>query len=629
MSGNKELNMLKMKNLTTSTTLLGLITLAIFGLAGCGGEQATADRHVIPVKINTGEDEKVVFVNNFVNLTDNQDLNIFEEGLADMLEETLTNIPSIKVVPRHSMKTMFAVSDAPKEHTIVDTAKSNGVQYIIDGWIGTTDKGTYKAYANLINLEGEKEEIHNRFAVVEFDDRNNALQKINNLVEEVASKLSRNREELEGMVKYQDFDYNFFLTYHTALSSANRGRPDVAISMMESTLADYMKRLAIAEDEKERHELRNMTLYARFLLMQAYVEVGDHENSQRHIEAMALTEQERKNMGMWATLVDALSAENNGQYAKAAEKYSLLAEKRPYESFFYIRLSDIALQQGDNSKKALSIVKRGLEMIPDSSLLNKQAAKIRMDMEGEKAIEEYASESVDSRNAAVTAEVVSSLINDQLEEEMLKKNPDLVPLVVNVQAKADGTFTYVGRVKVDTDKLEYAIDYSCPDTTESVVKMANFAVRSGNVKFAYKVADNIKTHGTAPNSIDAYHTIYALAKTADGAFDEAKKHAVQINKDEPTRYLVIGNLLLHQGNNEKAVKYMEKALQLDKEPHPLVYYNIANAHLLAGHYKEWNNYNEKFLEASVKLGLIPKSLKDKILALPIERVVVRNTPSGD
>ncbi len=57
---------------------------------------------------------------------------------------------------------------------------------------------------------------------------------------------------------------------------------------------------------------------------------------------------------------------------------------------------------------------------------------------------------------------------------------------------------------------------------------------------------------------------------------------------------------------------MEKALRLKVQIHPLVYYQIANAHLLAGNYKQWVKYNKLFLSESSRLKLIPAPKKQQI-----------------
>jgi tetratricopeptide (TPR) repeat protein len=244
---------------------------------------------------------------------------------------------------------------------------------------------------------------------------------------------------------------------------------------------------------------------------------------------------------------------------------------------------------------------------------------LRIALEGEGALESLAESADEAGQSTVRTEVVSSVINNMIEQEMVGSLPSLKPVVMKTEecTETGEHIISLGDYKINTARLEEALDYSCPITTDSAVKVAYIAVKNGNSKLAHIIADNISKHGTAPNSGDAYHTISAMALMADNKMKKAWDHAVQIDKNNAARYLTLGNILMHEGKYKKAISVMEKALSVDQKPHPLIYYNIASAYLTTGNYKKWKYFNDQFLKASVDAKLIPENLIEKLKKIEI------------
>lgn len=602
-----------MKTVKSANWTIGTGALvAILTLVGCGGTES-AQQYTIPLKVTV--EEKAVYVDNFLNLTENDDLNIFEDGVADMLEQSLAGITSVRIVPRLTVKKTIAVSELPgNRDATIEAASANGARYIVDGWITRAEAGSYRIYANILNLDTR--ELQEKIAVAEFLNRDEALPKISDFVQDITSKLSQSRESIEQLSDFRLTDYEVYRMRMLAFQSASRGRPEVAASLLEQALLVLEEKLAKEKDEVLHKKRGDNIGKIRFSLAEIYTEMRDHERALAHLETMM------PHIDLypeaWQSFIRALWDENNGNLDKAEKVYREYLTQYPHEGFFYRRLADIALAKGAGRTAAIAILEDGLKKSPETSGLTRRIAELKLAVEGDRAIEEFVfvSDSGD-RNAALASEVFSSMINVKMEQDFLRDLPTLVPIVIHLDngGKTGETgMVQLGSYKIDTSKIEQGLDYSCPDTTAMAVRIAGIAARTGNKEFAWKLATAIDKFGSAPNSKDAYHTIAATVSLLDGKFKEAKQHAFAIDENDPSRYLVIGNILIHQGNTEKGVVYMEKALHLEKKPHPIVYYYVANAHMLAGHYKEWNEYNRKFLEVSAAQNLVPEKIKERIAA---------------
>lgn len=601
--------MRKSGNILAILSTVGVIAGLAF-ISGCG-QQENASVRMIRIPLSTNPDsEKAVYVDNFLNLTESDDLNLFEEGVAEMLEQSLSSVRTVKVIPRESVRKFMAMNDSSAEGTTTaEAARFNGAQYLVEGWIASQKDGTFRIYANLLNLESN--EFQERIAIAEFGNRDDALPKLNDFVLDIAGKLSKSRGDLEQLSEYKIPHYEFYRTSMTAYQSYNRGKPEVSISLYEKALA-MVDKLDMLNESDQIPDKEDTKAKLNFYLAQLYKEVGNENRAIKYLSRVYDTRERFPEMAR--TLVEALWQDLHGQFKAAESLYTQLMTKFPYEKDFYLLLADLYTRQGEDSVRSIDVLRQGLAHIPSDTKLSQRLAELRLTMGGEDIlIADTAGEEGDDIPEPVNPEMVLSLVTARMEKDLVAVIPAVSLMSKEIQTAVDTSKqtqkVNLGEICIDMSKVETGIDYSCPTTTEYLVTLAEMAARSGKGDLVGVLAQAIEKYGTAPNSKDAYNTILATKYLMEGEFTEAKKYASRIDNKDPSRYITLGNILLHQGDREKAVAVMERALKLNTSLHPLVYYNIANAHLLAGHYKDWNKYSKLFIENSAKMNLIPATIK--------------------
>ena len=115
-------------------------------------------------------------------------------------------------------------------------------------------------------------------------------------------------------------------------------------------------------------------------------------------------------------------------------------------------------------------------------------------------------------------------------------------------------------------------------------------VDEGQFDLALQLAGILSDGSDAERSKAVSNLIKSAVSIAEGNYNEAIELVDEIPEDCPSRYLTLGNIYLNLGQTGEAVITMEKALKFKDKLHPIAYYQIANAHLLAGHYKKWEKY---------------------------------------
>ena len=135
--------------------------------AGCSPSSTQVQQ--VSINVET-EDQRAVYVDNFINLSGNEDFSVFEESIPEMLAETLGSLRTIKIIPRDKLRKQLAMNEAEERSaSVTEAARSLGANYLIDGWIDATDKGTFRVYANLLNLDTSQ--VRTKMAAVEFDNK--------------------------------------------------------------------------------------------------------------------------------------------------------------------------------------------------------------------------------------------------------------------------------------------------------------------------------------------------------------------------------------------------------------------------------------------------------------------------
>ncbi len=605
--------------MTSTAKMFGLSAVAFAALVtllatGCGPSSSSVQEVSISV---TPEDQKVVYVDIFINLTGNADFNLLEESIPEMLITSLEGIRSVKIIPRDKLqKYLVARSEENDTASLPVTARSLGAHYLIDGWIDTTKESKYRIYANLLNLQTNQ--IRERFAAVDFDSKDQALEAANRLVTEIQDNLSVPREELEvAKAKYAG-NYDIHRQYLRAWQSYNRGRPEVAVALFE-------KAILMAEDAYKRDLEQGKVekcdvppgIYYNFLAGQIYNELG---NEQRARELFRPVYEHRETFSSHREIigfVEAVWAELQGDYATAKKLYGEVRDFRRFGIEYYLRMAHIALKEGKDPKYAIAFVKKGIEKYPDEDLLRKRYAELEYLIEGEKAVERYTGKVAEKNDDPISVEVASTLVTEKMLGDSLMKLTQTLPAVSVVHApegiKADlsGTTAFSMRIgdvdiKFDIEELKKVCDVTCEESLEGVALLGILAAQKGRTEIALEIAGLVSAGVTIPRAVDDGYRIHSVIAMSAGDYAEAEKYARKISHRDPNRFITLGNIYLRLGKPEKAAQIMEKALKVGKKISPIIYYYVANANLLAGNYKKWDHYTRLFLKETTELNRLAR-----------------------
>jgi len=202
-----------------------------------------------------------------------------------------------------------------------------------------------------------------------------------------------------------------------------------------------------------------------------------------------------------------------------------------------------------------------LRMAHDEIQLRRRLAELELVVEGDAVVERYAREAEEKKGDPVSAEVASALVTEKLKLDSIKKIHALIPPAKTVGVAADSQaseadWAKIGNLTFNFDDLAMKIDFSCEETLDRAGLLASLAAEEGELE-------------------------------------------------------TLGNVYLNLGMPEKAVKIMEKALKLRVKVKPIVYYQLAGAYLLAGHYKDWQKYTQLFLKKSGEFTEAKVVVKDK------------------
>jgi tetratricopeptide (TPR) repeat protein len=590
--------------------IIMVAAVAFFSLiasSACGPSTSSVQE----VSINVApEEQKTIYVDNFVNLSGNADYNLLEESIPEMLLTTLDGLRTIKIIQRDKLQKYLAVkSEQNGSVSLLEAARSLGADFLIDGWIDGTSDGKYRIYANLLNLANNK--LRERFAAVDFTDKEEALQAVANLITEVQDTLSLSREELDKAEAKFVSDYEVHRQFLKAWQSYLRGKPEVAAALFEKAIqmADQQRKRALEAGRSVNED--DPTLYFHFIVAQIYNELGDEHRALEHLqpvydkrEAFSGKEDIRK-------FIEALWTELHGDYPKARRLYTEIKDSQRFEREYYLRMAHLALKEGKSPEKALNIVDRGAKRFPDDIQLLKRRADLEFLIQGDKAVERYAAQAAEKKDDPVSSEVASKLVNEKLIGDSLKEISRTLPAVSvtttsetsKAQKSGESTFSFsVGGVnlnlKLDEFKKECEID--CQTTLDNAAMLATLAAEEGNTEIALQIADMISAKVTIAKAVDVDNRIRALVAVSQGDYIEAEKLARRIPESDPNRFITLGSIYIYLGKPDEAAAELEKAISLGGEINPIIYYTVANANLLAGNYKKWDYYTKLFLEKTSK-----------------------------
>ncbi|HUX07893.1 MAG TPA: tetratricopeptide repeat protein [Acidobacteriota bacterium] len=598
--------------MNTASKILGISTVVLAALAavvasGCGSSSPAVQEVSINV---TPEDQKVVYVDIFINLTGNAEFNLLEESIPEMLLTSLEGIRSVQIIPRDKLQKYLVVRSGEENSVSLSAAaKAMGADYMIDGWIDGTSDGKYRIYANLLNLANNT--MRERFSAVEFDSKDQALDAANRLVTEIQDNLSLPREELEtAEAKYAD-NYDIHRQYLRAWQSYNRGQPEVAVALFEKAIemADvaYKHDPEPAKDEKRESPAN----YFRFLAGQIYNELGNEERAR---ELFKPVYENRKSFSKYKDVtifIEAVWAELQGDYGTAKRLYREVRDSKRFGSEYYLRMAHIALKEGGEPKYAIKIIKKGLEAYPDEALLRKRYAELEFMIEGDKAVERYTGEAAEKKSDPVSAEVASSLVNEKMLGDSLEQLSRALPAVsvvksprvsvVRLQNEYALSMSVAGfDINIKIDDLKELCDAECEESIDGAALLATLAANKGKAEIALEIAGLISASVTVPQAEDVGNRIRSIVAMSEGRYAEAEKFAMKISAKDPNRFITLGNIYLRLGEPDKAAQIMEKALKVGKDISPIVYYHVANANLLAGNYKKWDFYTKLFLKETTE-----------------------------
>ena len=592
-----------MKKFITYIILFSVIT-----LSACNSSNETVHQYTVPLEMTMSE--KVVYVDDFLNLTENEDLNIFENGVPDLLENALGKVSDIVVVPRYTVNKYLATSStAETKVDVLKMARDHEVQYLLNGWIAKSPKGDYRFYANL--MEVETEAIQEKIAIISFDDKEDALRKLNKFVVDITSKLSRSPQELAQLSEHRMHDYALFMMTMKAWASQQKGNPYLAARLYEKALKHIASRKDDIMSADERASFHYYSGHVHLSLAKLYANMGKDDRARELLDRV--WEYKNDYSPPSQKVMEAMYAELDNDLEKAKELYDELRHKNPHENFVHIRLADIALKEGKTADTAIDILKEGMEeSMGNTAVLARRIAKLELKSKGAKQVfHKYADKEwimQDNYKAADRREVAITMLDSRIKKQVTENNPILKPLKVKM---VDGTISF------DSKEIESIVDLSCEETTNAVTTLAELAIVNGDPDIAEKIAITLKEHGNAANSDCAYHEIIANVMIARGDFDEAKKHALKIDHRSPSRFLILGDIYQQQGNYKKAATIMERAATSKKDVHPFVYYKISKAYELAGDYKKWNKYSNLFIKRSEEMKLIPEDMQKSVQEIVI------------
>jgi len=593
-----------MKKRLTAITMTAAGLLCLLLLAGCGAEE-TAETKTIPIEFSV--DEKTILVNSFANLTDNSDLNLFEEGVATLIEDSLGRIPGVKIIPRRSMNKVMAVSDSASEASIGDLARSKGADYLIDGWI-SKHKDEYRIYANLLDVRSGQAE--QKAAVATFKTKDEAVQALDSFVGEICTKVGMPRAEMEEMLTNQYLDYNIFSMKMKAVSSYYKGRPDVAVSLLEQCVMLLQEHLDGTEDEEKIAKIYRGSANIQYMLAQIQLELDNLSAAQRHLDfispyASRFNELSRKN-------IVAMNHEVQGDYEKALAIYTKLSINYPHEQWFYVRMAHTILASGGTLEEAIAVLERGSNLNPDETRLHREIAQLRLNHDDPGSVEDYAVATLDKNNVAAGNEVVSTLVSHQVKDRYVRSLPR-----DGVFVAKNGEKTSIENIQltteIDLEQLKQSLDYSCPNTTAIAFRVATVAISSGDIELAENIASMIKEKGTATNSESTYFAIESMLESTRGDFRAAKKMARKVKGGSVMKYITWAHLYAHAGNYDKASEILAKAHKETGGKDPLVIKAYVDTLWLAGNYEQWSIYNRELLELSEQLQLLSPKVHNKMV----------------
>jgi len=592
-----------------AAALLAALLLAV----ACDSSPSNVQQINIPLTVSE-EEHKSIYVDNFLNMTENEELNAFEEGVPEMLEASLGEIRTITVVPRDTVQRRLAMSATESDHSaLYEAARRFGAQYVLDGWISRDREGRYRIHANLFNLETE--EAQQRIAVLEFADREDGLNRLNGFILDIQEKLSQPRSALEGLSEFRvASNYDTHRLYLMGMRSYNRGDPEIAIALLERVLA--IERESRAEDPPEAEgseREKDPTLYLHFILGQLYNEIGNEARAREYL-ASVYERREDFHPG-YHPFIEAIWDEVNGRYGAAREQYAQLIEQDPGEDDYYLRLADITLKMGEPPENAAGILAAGIERFPNAITLYRRHAELQMAARGDEVVGEYAALAHDRSDDPVSNEVASNLIAQRIRQERLQRLAEFEGLA---ERSAESEL-----LVVRLEGLELELNIDGEEATLSLGDLAALIAEVSQLDAEEEIAAVAGLAGGIASSAELSHRIMAIVRMNEGRYAEAEAFARRIAETDPQRFITLGKVYLRQGQYEQAARTMEEALDTGAELNPLIYYHIANAHLLAGHYREWSRFNRIFREESERLDLIPPPPPEP----PAE--AVPRTPSQD
>ena len=564
---------------------------ALLFVSACGSSSNNVQIN-IPLTVSE-EEHKSIYVDNFLNMTENEELNAFEEAVPEMLEAFLREIRTITVVPRDTVQRRLAMSATEGDHSaLYEAARRLGAQYVLDGWINRDREGKYRIHANLFNLETE--EAQQRIAVLEFADREDGLNRLNGFILDVQEKLSQPRSALEGLSEFRvTSNYDTHRLYMMGMRSYNRGNPEIAIALLERVMALEMEHRL--ENPTEAEERKDPVLYLHFILGQIYNEIGNEARARDHL---ALVYESREDfMPGFQPFIEAIWDEVNGRYEAARQQYTRLIEQDPAEDEYYLRLADIALKMGEPPENAAGILAAGIERFPNEITLRRRHAELQMAARGDEVVGEYAALAEERSNDPVSNEVASNLIAQRIRQERLQRLAEFEGLV---ERSAESEL-----LVVRLEGLELELNIDGEEATLRLGDLAALVAEVSRLEAEEEIAAIVGLVSGDASPTELSHRIMAIVRMNEGRYAEAEGFAHRVSENDPQRFIILGKIYLRQGQYEQAARSMEEALETGAELNPLIYYHIAKAHLLAGHYREWSRFNRIFREESARLDLIP------------------------
>ena len=399
-------------------------------------------------------------------------------------------------------------------------------------------------------------------------------------------------------------DYDLHRLYMRAWQSYKRGQPKIALRLLEQVIEQADAHLARQTEASEKGDKRETSaIYFRYVASQIYNEEGNVKRARELLEPV-YENKSRFGHKEVQRFIEALWNELNGHYDTAVKIYAEVKDYPSFDKEYFIRTAQIAERYGDGPSRALAILKEGAEKFADDVQLQKMKAELELEVEGEIAFERYTAAAVSSHSDPVTAEVASAVITEKIKQDKLKLLSAVMPDVAiycvdDKVVRVDGSIK-VGPLAIKLSQLESEMDVNCEITLEGAESLGYAMVDEGQFELALQLAGAISDKGGEAKSKAVSILIKSAVMIAEGNYNEAIRLADEMPEDSPSRYLTLGQIYLNLGKTSEAVIVMEKALKYKENLHPIAYYQIANAHLLAGHYKKWQKYTTIYLRESLK-----------------------------